>query len=322
MKKGLTSIVRIAISFGLLALLFWLMRREARDIWGTLAACRIEFLFIAAGILLVNVLMLAYRLKIIFLGENLKISLKDAHQLTYIGYFFNNFMPTAVGGDIVKAHYASLANKEKMRSYASVFMDRIIGLYTFLVVAAIALLVDRGKFQLEAVRSMVFIFLALGALGFIIVTNEAVARFVKKFFMRIKMMRLGEKLYEAYDIVRDYRNRLGVVTEAFFISIIAQGLYFIVVHMLFLALGKDVGLGNIFLIMPVVTFISMVPSVGGLGVREGAMVLFFTPLAGKEMSFAMSLLFLGGLMFISLIGGCIYLWWGVRTVKEEKKGEI
>ncbi len=72
-----------------------------------------------------------------------------------------------------------------------------------------------------------------------------------------------------------------------------------------------VSLGNVFLIMPIVTFISMIPSVGGLGVREGAMVTLFAPLVGKEIAFAASLLLLLGLLVISAIGGGIYLWWSL-----------
>ncbi len=73
-------------------------------------------------------------------------------------------------------------------------------------------------------------------------------------------------------------------------------------------------LGYIFLVMPVVTFISMVPSLGGLGVREMAIVTFFTPIAGKEVSFAVSILVLFGLLFVSFFGGIVSFFWSIKGI--------
>lgn len=311
MKNKLSAIIRITVSFGLLGLLFWLMRDDISEIWGTISGSNLNLIVLGLILVACNVAMLAVRLKIIFEGEDLTVTWREALQLTYVGYYFNNFMPTAVGGDIVKAHYASQANQKRMQSYASVMMDRVIGLYTFLMVAAVALLVDRGRFNVPVIRPMVFLFVLMGIAGFIMLTNKAVARFMRNLFGRMKMLKLGEKLNSFYDIVHDYRNRLDVVGKALLISIIAQSVYFFVMYLFFIALGVPVKLGNIFLVMPVVTFISMLPSLGGLGVREGAIVTFFAPLAGKDTAFAASLLLLSTFICSSIIGGIIYLWWGI-----------
>ncbi|MFH1552116.1 MAG: lysylphosphatidylglycerol synthase transmembrane domain-containing protein [Candidatus Omnitrophota bacterium] len=318
MKNKISVIMRFVISFGLLALLFWIMRNDIRNIWATISRSSLHFIVIAVVFILINATMLSYRLKVIFLGENLQITLGEAVQLTFMGYFFNNFMPTAVGGDIIKAHYAAELNQKRIQSYASVLMDRFIGLYSFLVVAAVALVIDRGRFQMAVIRPLVFCLLAAGLAGFIIATNKTVARFIERFFMRLKMLRLGERLMAAYNIVHDYRNRRDVVAKSFLVSLFAQCLYFGVVYLFFLSLGTRVSLGNICLIMPVVTFISMIPSLGGLGVREGAMVAFFAPLVGKDTAFAVSLLSLFGLFLISIIGGVIYLWWGFSRARKER----
>ncbi|NQT33390.1 MAG: flippase-like domain-containing protein [Candidatus Omnitrophica bacterium] len=321
MKIKLSSIVRIAISLGLLGFLFWLMRDDLGGLWGTLISCRGQFLILAAVLLIVNVTILSYRLKIIFLGENLSITLNKSAQLSFIGYFFNNFMPTAIGGDIIKAYYAGNDNNKKVESYASVLMDRLIGLYSYLIIAAVALILDGGRFQVPVVRPLAFTLLVLGFAGFAIIINPGMRHFIEKVFRKLKMFRLGEKLESIYNIVHDYRNRKRIVLEGLIVSIIAQCVYFSIIYIFFLALGAKISIGNIFLIMPVVTFISMIPSIGGLGVREGAMVALFTPLVGKETAFASSLLFLCGLIFVSFIGGVIYLWWGfsgARKVKEAK----
>jgi uncharacterized protein (TIRG00374 family) len=322
MKAKIANLIRILISFGLLGLLFWVMRDDVHSMWQTVIAGDMRFIAIGLVFIMANVLMLSYRFKIIFLGEDLKITMGEAFQLTVVGYFFNNFMPTAVGGDIIKAYYAAHGSDERLKAYASVFMDRFIGLYTFLVVAAVALVVDRGRFHLEAVRTLVFILIVVGLAGFVIATNRNIARFVGRSFKGLKMFHLGEKLGALYNIVHDYRNRGGVVLRSFAISILAQSLYFSIVYLFFRSLGHNVSPGNIFLIMPVVTFVSMIPSLGGLGVREGAFVALFAALTGRETAFAVSLMLLFGLFIVSIVGGVIYLWWGISGVRTKKAKDI
>ena len=321
MKNKLSIILRIVISFGLLLFLFWKMKGSFTGMWDTLSSCNIKFLLFSFGLLAINISLLAYRFKIIFVGENLIINFIEALRLTLMGYFFNNFMPTAVGGDIIKAYIASIKNKQRLKSYASVMMDRFIGLYTFLVVAAIALFIDKGRVESPVVRPLVLILILIGAVGFIVATNDRIAGLFEKLFRSMKMMQFGEKLNEVLSIVQDYRNRKRIVAEAFIVSLISQTFYFMVIYMFFLALGASVSLGNIFLIMPVVTFISMIPSLGGLGVREGAVVALFMPIVGKEMAFAVSILLLCVFLMVSVFGGLICLLSGLGFFKVAKESE-
>ena len=51
----------------------------------------------------------------------------------------------------------------------------------------------------------------------------------------------------------------------------------------------------------------MLPSINGLGVREGAYVLLLGGIVGKEKAFALSILWLAVVMSLSLLGGLIYM---------------
>jgi hypothetical protein len=63
---------------------------------------------------------------------------------------------------------------------------------------------------------------------------------------------------------------------------------------------------DILLRMPLISMISLLPSINGLGVREGSTVLFFGPLIGKENAFVVSILWLFTLFLTSIAGGIIY----------------
>ncbi|MBF0493571.1 MAG: flippase-like domain-containing protein [Candidatus Omnitrophica bacterium] len=316
MKRALLVLAKIIISVGLLALLIWLVRKDIPEIVPAISSCDLKYLSAAVLIFVFNVAAMAYRLKIVFEGESLSMTFLECLQLTYMGYFFNNFMPTSVGGDLVKGHLSVKDKADRIRAYASVMMDRLIGLYSFLILAAGALIYKREMPGLKYVSEIILIMLSGGAIMFWIVIHEKIALLVERFFSRIKLGGLGEKLKSVYDIVHDYRKRMDVVVKSLLISFVSQGMYFVTIYFFFLALGaSSVRLLDICLVVPVVSFISMLPSIGGLGVREGAMVAFFGPLVGKQTAFAVSILLLLGLFVVSIIGGAIYFYWSVFRKK-------
>jgi uncharacterized membrane protein YbhN (UPF0104 family) len=91
------------------------------------------------------------------------------------------------------------------------------------------------------------------------------------------------------------------------ISLMSQSLYFVIVYLIFQALGHPVPFAAVIVLMPVVCVVSMLPSLGGLGLREGAIVVLFGAMAGKEVSLGVSVVLFGILALLSMIGGVIYL---------------
>ena len=139
-KNKLSIALRFIISFGLLIVLVWMIRKDAKEILSILISANKPLIFL---VILINAFLsiaLAFRLKLMMSGQNILVSVKDALYLTFIGYFFNNFLPTAIGGDIAKAYYASKRTKNKVASYAAVLSDRILGLVATLLIALTGLI--------------------------------------------------------------------------------------------------------------------------------------------------------------------------------------
>lgn len=306
MKAKFSVILRVVVSAGLIAFLLWSMREHFPRIAGTLARTNL-FLFASAVLLfMANVIILSLRLKILLAGEDLPIAFGRVIQLSYIGYFFNNFMPTAVGGDIVKAYYAHKQTKKTAKSFIAVFMDRFIGLFSFVCIAAFALFLSWDKGGL-VLKKIVFAFTAAGAAGFVIVLNSAVAKVILKALSKLKFRNLGSRLSKVYTAVHDYRNKKGLILSVIGISIVTQSIYFSVVYLLARSVGADILPTTVFLVMPIVSVVSMLPSLGGLGLREGAIVALFGPMIGAESAFSISILLLATLLAVSLAGAAIYL---------------
>jgi len=306
MKAKTSVILRISVSAALVSFLIWSMRGHLPRILGTLADTNTILFFLAVFIFIANITVLSVRLKLLFKGEGLKIPYRRVLQLSYIGYFFNNFMPTAVGGDIVKVYYARKETGQTAKSAISVFMDRFVGLFTFVLIATGALFISWETVP-DKIKQVVLGFAIVCLTGIAIMANGAIAEFVLKIFSRLKLWNVGELLSKVYRAIREYRNRKWLILTVIGVSLCSQTIYFIIVFLLAKAVGSDIPLKSVFLIMPIVSVISMLPSLGGLGLREGAIVALFGPFMGKDTAFSMSILLLATLLIASLLGSIVYM---------------
>ncbi|MBN1353924.1 MAG: flippase-like domain-containing protein [Candidatus Omnitrophica bacterium] len=307
MKSRFSIFLRIAVSIGLVALLIWGMRDKFPNVIATLTKTNLFMFLLAILLFAFNIaVLLSLRLKLLFDGEMLQIPFGKVSQLSFIGYFFNNFMPTAVGGDIVKAYYVNKHTGQTAKSFISVFMDRFIGLFTFMCIAALAIAVSWSNIDF-VLRKFILIFVVCGIGLFIVILNDFIAKIILNFLSKFKLWNIGDRLSKIYRAVHEYKNKKGLIISAMIISTLAQSLYFLTVYILARALNVNILMKTVFLLMPIVSVISMLPSIGGLGLREGAIVAFFGPVIGSGDSLSVSILLLAMLLVISILGAVIYV---------------
>jgi len=305
MKHGLSAFLRVLVSAILLAGLIFAMRHHLPGVAATLMKTNLVIFFAAVLLFAVNACVLAARLRLVFRGEGLLIPYSRTVQLTFVGYFFNNFMPTAVGGDLVKAYYAYAQTDQAGKSFIAVFMDRFIGVFSFIVIASIALLCSWNLIN-SSIKSAILLFAATGIIVIIVVLNSRIAGVVLGALSRLKLFNVGEKLSKIYRMVHEYRNKKNLLAVVAIISAIVQCSYFVVIFLFAASLGAGLNLRIIFLLMPIVSIISMLPSIGGLGFREGAIVLLFKDFIGSDNALAISILLLVTLLLTSAAGACFY----------------
>lgn len=294
------------ISIIFLAGLIFLMRDEVPQILSVLKSADHGLILISALIFLSTALILAKRLQMIFGAEGIPIRMSETTSLTFVGYFFNNFLPTAVGGDVVKAMCAAKVTKEPVISVTTVMMDRIFGLFTFVLIPSISLLFLSEGINPQ-VRLLVYFFLCVSCSFFVFLFNRGLARrfsFVERLLDRVK---LGSKARKIYDGLHNFKNHKGLVALAMLLSVFGQSIGILVVYLIAVALGAEKNtLIYFFLLVPVVQLVSMLPSLNGLGIREGAYIYFLKSYIGTERAVAIGLISLAFLFLASLIGGLIY----------------
>ncbi len=304
MKK---SALRILISLGFIGLLVYLMRDDVPNVVAALRGANRTLIAGSTLVFLAAILILARRLQLIFEVEDIRIKLRECASLTFVGYFFNNFLPTAVGGDIVKAMCAARVTGEAMKSATTVLMDRIFGLFTFIAIPSVTLLFYMKQIQNPAVPLIVYSLLAVSLGCFVLLFNRGLARRFRFIETLLNKLRLGEKMRRVYDELNNFKNHRGVVAQAMLLSLVGQSVSIFVLYGMAVALGAKADVVYFFLLVPVVNLVSMLPSLNGLGIREGAYIYFLAPYIGKGNAAALGILWLGLLLMLSVIGGILYL---------------
>lgn len=298
------------------------MRGNIKQISVLLKSTKIGLFYLGLLLYFIVVVFSAYRLKKVLSVQGIQLSLKDVTRLTLIGLFFTNFMPTTVGGDIVKAYYMVKLTNKKLESLTSIFVDRMLGLFSLISLATFALIFYGRNIENKLIIWAVFLMLTVSLLAIIVLLNKNIAKKFRFIVTTLRFVRLDIKLRKIYEAIAGYRHHRKIAIQAFCISLFCQILSIFIIYLLAKSIAVNVSLMVLFLVVPIITVVSMLPSLNGLGIREGAYVYFLGGIVGHEQALAISLLWLASFLGVSLLGGVVYLFWGHRLGKIKEAVEI
>jgi len=319
-KNKVFFAVRFAVSVAFFALLFFIIRKDLGTIAFILKKTDIARYCAGLAFYCLAVVCISQRLKHSFSAQGIPVRETGALHLSLIGFFFNIFMPTAVGGDVAKIFYASKASRKFLESTSAVFVDRVLGLVTFAVIVIVAVffvreivIPDSVKWSLMAVS-----FLFIGLLVFLF--EE---RFAHKLSFMLKPFRalgLEEKLKKLQGSFAVYKRRPRDLGAMVLFSFFAQFAAVTAIWFSSKSIYHEVNFVVLFFTLPLIALLTMLPSINGLGIRESGYVCFFGPLIGKEAAFALSMLALSQILFVSIVGGVFYLFREKLVIANEPGG--
>ncbi len=321
MKNKLFVLLRLFISISLIGLLFWLMRDRFPSIYTTIKSADRPLLLLGFFLYLCTGILIGFRLQKVLSVQSISLSAKEAVYLTFIGYFFNNFMPTSFGGDVLKAYYAGKKSNKKAGAFAGVFMDRVLAMLPFTLIPVITITFFAHKIGNNLIISAVYL-LFLGCIIFLwLLLHKGTAKYLAFILEPFKDKLWYEKIKNGYEFLNLYSRNKLILSWSFILSTIAQILSIVATYIYARALGIDfVSIGIFFIIVPIVAIMTLIPSVNGLGVREGTFVYLLKTYMPSEKAFAVSILVLATLIIFSIIGGCVYGF--KKSVFTLKPGEI
>lgn len=324
MKKTAITALKIAVSLGILVLIF--RKVDFNELWRELRTAHTSYVIASICLYLAVQALSAYRWYVLLKPIGVDTSYRKILSFYLLGMYFNFFLPTAIGGDAVRVYYLNKETRKLSRSTASVFLDRDIGMGALLLIATVAA-AFAGTTINQVPLAPIF---ALITVAFVLINLALFYRpsydLLHRVLRLFKMKRADEKVENLFESVNSYRGEWGVLNVAMALSIIIQlgGIFANVL------LGHAIGLEtrngwlDYLVIVPAVSLISMNPlSVNGTGWREYSyLVLFGSVGLGAladvhNQAMALAVLWLGVLIVTSLPGGIIYVLRGSRD-----KGEI
>ncbi len=304
-KQYIFFLVKLSISASLIYLL--ISKVGSKNILKNMGLLN-PFIFIGSIFLYIcSIYLSSLRWKLL-IPKALKI--KRLFSMYMIGSFFNTCMPGIIGGDTVKAYYLNRELKSSQRStnikgtppesliiaIASVFIDRYIGLFALLFIGLVSL--PFGIYYIDGTPLKWFIPIAFGAfvIGTIAIFTFRIGKGIKFFF----------GIYEYFNI---YKKEYGKLLKAFLYSIGIQILNIISVFILSKGLSINIPLLSLFIFIPIITIISVIPiSISGIGLREGAFAFLLGHLGiSSDVSVTLSLLWFLSIVVASIGGLTEYL---------------
>lgn len=251
------------------ALLLWLLFRkiDLGPVADRLKELHVGWAIAVVTVTFVQLLLTGLRWHFVSRLLDLWIRVRECFRLVLIGQFFNQILPSSIGGDGVRVWLLTRAGYPVRRVLTSIISDRIAALVVLGTIVAVTLpsLTHTALPSVKILAKLVPL-AALGSLATLFLLGNRLSEVLGKYaFLRP----LGS-------LVRDMRAVVfsrGSSVRILGLAVIVQLLGIVIVHLC----GKSIGIEITpvgWLLIPLILLVSMVPiSFAGWGVRESAMVV-------------------------------------------------
>ncbi len=298
-KRTVNYGIKLAVTGGLLFLIF--QNVNTGDASSALIAVSPEYLLTALLLQLASNTVAASRWYLIMSRIGFRQPYSFFLKSYFKGAFFNQGLPTSIGGDGLRILDCSRGKGAAEDSFYGVFIDRIIGLAGLLLLNITALSMNRSLLPVNVYYPLLIILSGLTA-GLILLFYLRKFRFFTTGRYLGFLGRLSQRYFQVYSSVTSISVQLGL-------SIITHLLSMTAFFMIGRGVGLDFSLQVYLVLVPPVILLTILPiSLAGWGVREGAMVGFFL-LIGADKSRVLTFSILYGLVALvaSLPGLVVYL---------------
>jgi uncharacterized protein (TIRG00374 family) len=309
---------KVAVSLALLAYLFSITdlsalkeRVRTGDTFLLVFAMGLYGLIIAISI---------WRWKLLLHTQGYRATMGHLSASYLVATFFNNFLPSNIGGDVIRVRDSSRLTGSTTTSVAVVIIDRILGFGALYALAVGAYLaggpVVRGL--AGALPALVALGIVFGSLAYIFLRPGTARRAMAVLGLsRIPWARSRFEVVQ--NAVHVYRVEMGAVWAALIGSVVLQAIVVYYYYTIARSLRIDVPLSACFLMVPLCSLVQALPiSFNGWGVRESIFILYFAQIGlPRESAMAFSLVGAGLMVLLSLSGAIVWTSRGETAVPVE-----
>lgn len=302
------GLLKLVVSLGLLALLFsW---TDTRSLWHSVRHASLLWTLLALGIYLVQMIVSAWRWNLLLVQQGFEIGQRRLLASYLVAAFFNNFLPSNIGGDVIRIRDTAGPAGSKTLAATIVLIDRGIGLMGLVFVAAVGATWAGGAGAVPVLPAWLWAGFAAGALvsAPAVIAPAGVGRLLQPLTV-FHPEWVGSRITRVTEILGRFRERPACLLYTFGGAVVVQGLLVLFYAAVARALHFDVPVAHLAVVVPISFVVQMVPvSVNGFGVREATFSLYFKSLhLPIEWALALSLGSTALVMFFSLSGAVVWL---------------
>jgi uncharacterized protein (TIRG00374 family) len=280
-----------------------------KDIFATIKEADHLLLAISFSLHALGLLISAIRWQILIKAQDDWVPIGFLAKSYLVGSFFNLFLPTRIGGDVVRIWDGSRYSKSLIKSSAIVLVERLSGVLVLFFFAFCASLI-----RLDMARQFPVIWVALVlsfiGLGLLTLFLTPLSGFILgKLPERKPLDTMFQKIRQFRETVLFYRKKKGALGQAFFWAALLQINVIIHYYLIGEALHLNITLLDYFIFIPIVHLILLIPiTINGLGLREGAYLEIFKYYGiSSAAAISFSWIDLAFMLIVGLLGGIIYV---------------
>jgi glycosyltransferase 2 family protein len=304
--RSLTAFLfKAVLSVGLVSLL--LARSDVGRLWALARGANLLWIAGAAVAYAAMIGVSAWRWGMLLHAQGVHATTGRLAESFLVATFFNNFLPSNIGGDVVRVTDTAGAAGSRTLAATVVLVDRGLGVIALGLIAAAGATLARsaGPIGAPIVWLGLTAFLSLGLV--VVLRPSAVAalcaplRHVGGEWVDVRLGRLTGALER-------FRDRPGALAMGFGGALVVQALLVLFYAAVARSLGVSIGLDDLAVVVPASLLVQMIPvSLNGLGIREATFGFYFRRLGlPLESALLVSLGGAGLVLAFSLVGAGLY----------------
>ncbi len=300
-------LTRTTITLALL--LFLAYQMDLGELVAILFSANPILILLATLVHVLSVLLSVFRWRTILVNFDIHIDFSPLAKISFIGFFFNLFLPSGIGGDFFRAYYLSKRKDRGMSTtLTTTVLERSAGLCALLVIGT--LFASLQNIRVEGIP-LLYVFLALITLyllGNLVLFHSWMHRRISSFLRNRHLQQIEAKMELVYGGLRRLLGNRSSMLMAFLLSLLIQLLAVVIVWMAALAIDIDAPFRIFLIFVPLINLSIMVPlTINGIGLRESLFYLLFSQIGFPlEMAVSLSLVTFSVYLLTAIPGSILY----------------
>lgn len=290
-RAGVARWLGTLLAIGLIV--FLLQEEGGDDVLAALRGVSFKHFVAAILIMLISRLFVVYRWQILLRSGGVEIPFRQTAMLTFTGLFSSNFLPTTIGGDVVRLGGAIQFGYDRAICLASLVADRLVGMLGMAVTLPFGII---PVFSLSQSGLQAAIFSKLYQRG----------------------VDFSKRIFEAFGI---WLKKPASLTFSFLATFGNMACIFLAVYILILGIDRQISYWLIAGLWSLTYFVTLIPiSVNGFGVQELSLTFLLSRIGGLNHSESLTIaILIRALFLITSLPGAYFLPMVLSTLSLNQK---